>query len=166
MRPLRPAGLAFICALAAALGCGNATPGGSGGAGGKAATATTGDNTEISTTTGGGGAGGMPAPIKNCNEIGATACFSSFDCAADTDRCQNRGTADLAVPCCVKGARGTGKVGEACVGENDCKSALCIQGDTGTLCSDKCISDSECPASLPKCIAIAFSGSADMFCTP
>ena len=163
MRPLHPAYLAFLCALAAAPGCGNATPGG---AGGKGATATTGDGMEISTTTGGGGAGGQPAPIMNCNEIGATACFSSFDCAADTDRCQNRDTADRAVPCCVKGARGAGKVGDTCVGENDCTSALCIQGDTGTLCSDKCLSDSECPISLPKCIVIAFSGSADMFCTP
>jgi hypothetical protein len=129
-------------------------------------TTATGMMTTTSATTGQGGAGGMPAPVMACSEIGAKDCFSSFDCPDAQDRCENRGTADLAVPCCVKGARGPGKLGDPCVGENDCASALCVGDAPNYHCTDRCQSAAECPASLPKCITIAFSGSNDKFCTP
>jgi hypothetical protein len=159
--------------------------GGTGGAGGSGSSGTGGATTTTSTTatgttattttatassttsTGQGGAGGgAPAPVMSCSEIPAADCFSSFDCPDAADRCENRGTPDLQVPCCVKGPRGTGKLGETCVGENDCVSALCLGAGSTYLCTDRCKSAAECPASLPKCITIAFSGSNDKFCTP
>jgi hypothetical protein len=161
-------------------GAGGSGPSGTGGAttttstatasttGTTATTSTTSTSSTTSTTsTGQGGAGGgAPDPVMSCSEIPAADCFSSFDCPDAADRCENRGTADLQVPCCVKGPRGTGKLGEACVGENDCVSALCLGAGSTYLCTDRCKSAAECPASLPKCITIAFSGSNDKFCTP
>jgi len=149
--------------------------GGTTGAGGSEATGTSSSTTAATSTasassttaTGQGGAGGSaPMPVMSCSEIPATECFSSFDCPDAADRCENRGTAELTVPCCVKGARGTGKLGESCTGENDCVSALCLGDAPKYQCTDRCKSAVECPASLPKCITIAFSGSSDKFCTP
>jgi hypothetical protein len=120
--------------------------------------------TSGATSTSQGGSGGV-APVMACSEIPAADCFSNFDCPAAADRCENRGTADLQVPCCVPGPRGAGKLGEACTGENDCKSALCLGKGTTNLCTDTCTKATDCPASLPKCITIAFSGSSDKFCT-
>lgn len=129
-------------------------------------TSTTTSTTSTTSTGQGGAGGGAPAPVMSCSEIPAADCFSSFDCPDAADRCENRGTPDFQVPCCVKGPRGTGKLGEACVGENDCVSALCLGSGSTYLCTDRCKSAAECPASLPKCITIAFSGSNDKFCTP
>lgn len=141
------------------------TSGGTTGAGGATASTSTGTGGGTSAaSTGQGGAGGS-APVMACSEIPAMDCFSSYDCPAAADRCENRGTADLQVPCCVPGSRGAGKLGEACTGENDCKSALCLGKGTTNLCTDRCMTAADCPASLPKCITIAFSGSNDKFCT-
>jgi hypothetical protein len=135
--------------------------GGATGAGGSGGTASAGGAGGAPTTSSAGGAGGS-APIAACKDIGATDCFSSYDCPA-ADRCENRGTEAAPVPCCVPGARGKGKAGDPCSGEADCESALCVDGKT---CTSKCASAAECPASLPKCIPIALSGSNDLFCAP
>jgi hypothetical protein len=157
---------------ASTAGTGGTTAQGSGGAGGAASGGAGGASTGVGGTgvggggasTGAGGSGGS-APIAACKDVGATACFSNDDCPA-ADRCQNRGTAAAPVPCCVLGPRGAGQVGAPCGGENDCASALCIETDAKSLCTTKCASAKECPATLPKCIPIAFSGSNDTFCTP
>ena len=163
-----------LCLL---LGCGDS--GGTTGAGGSGSTSGTGGATSASTggagtggatTSGGcpdGGApGGTGGGVLACADIGATDCFSSYDCAA-SERCENVGTSDLPTPCCTTGPRGTGALGEGCVGESDCATSLCIEGGTcGYTCSDTCMSNADCPTDLPNCIVIAFSGTDDKFCTP
>lgn len=114
----------------------------------------------------GGAPEGMGGAIEACSDIGAADCFTNYDCA-DDQRCENQGTADFAVPCCVTGDRGTAGVGAPCLGENDCASSLCVEGGVcGGICSDRCDSPDECPAELSQCIPIAFSGSDDKFCLP
>jgi hypothetical protein len=167
MSHLRVVCFTFFGVLAlAACGGSSTSSGGTTGVGGAGGSGTGGAMMTTAGTTGAGGAGGAAMPVMACSEIPAADCFSSFDCADAADRCENRGTADVAVPCCVKGARGTGKLGESCTGENDCVSALCVGDAPMLLCTDRCMADAECPAALPKCIAIAFSGSDDKFCTP
>jgi hypothetical protein len=154
------------------LGCGDSA-GTSTGAGGGTTSGSGGSTvagTGGSTTTGGCPEGGAPqgtgGGVAACADIGASDCFSNYDCAA-TERCENVGTSDLPTACCVTGERGAGALGDGCVAENDCSSSLCIEGGTcGFTCSDKCTSDDDCPADLPSCIVIAFSGTSDKFCTP
>lgn len=115
--------------------------------------------------------GGAPAgfgggAVGACSELGANDCFSNYDCAAGT-RCENAGTVDLPVPCCVPGTRGDKPAGAPCLGENDCASSLCLEGGMcGGICTDRCTTAADCPAELSDCIPIAFSGSSDKFCLP
>lgn len=130
-----------------------------------------------STSTATGGAGGaecpMPAPtsgdaaVTDCSEVGATSCFSSYECASDA-RCENVGTSDSPVPCCMPGPRGEGKAGAPCAGEFQCASSLCIEGIGPCFgsCTDRCASNDECPSSMPNCVLIGFSGTDDKFCSP
>ncbi|MEZ4409566.1 MAG: hypothetical protein R3A52_24300 [Polyangiales bacterium] len=60
---------------------------------------------------------------------------------------------------CLPGARGAAATGEACADGNDCASALCVEGNAGFLCSDACERASDCPASLPRCVAVPTVGS-------
>ena len=119
-------------------------------------------------------AGAAPlTPISDCvelNDPAALTCFANADCE-EGRRCQNLGTADYATPCCVLGARGATPPGGACApetGELECTSALCITQDdpSSGLCSGVCETDADCPASLPRCLSISFSGSELMFCSP
>ncbi len=101
-----------------------------------------------------------------CTDIGAVDCFSNYDCADVATRCENVGTPNLPVACCVSGARGTGALGDVCVSENDCKSSLCIDTGQSMLCSDICSGTAACIPALAKCTTIAFSGTTDKFCIP
>lgn len=111
---------------------------------------------------------GSGGPIDACSDIGATECFSNYDCPSMADRCENKGTPDFAVPCCVPGQRGAGLAGDPCTGENDCKSSLCFEISSGNVCSDVCTSNGDCPKPpfAGGCGPIAFSGSNDEFCLP
>lgn len=111
---------------------------------------------------------GSGGPITACADIGATECFSNYDCPNMADRCENQGTPSDQVPCCVPGARGAGLAGDPCTGENDCKSSLCFEISSGNVCSDVCTSSGECPKPPfdGGCGPIAFSGSNDDFCLP
>ncbi|MBM4292560.1 MAG: hypothetical protein FJ138_14990 [Deltaproteobacteria bacterium] len=114
-----------------------------------------------------------PAEVTDCaalNDPAAVTCFANDDCP-DGRRCQDVGPRDLPTPCCVPGARGATPAGEPCApeeGELECASALCIVQDdpAAGLCSGVCASDTDCPPALPRCLSVAFSGSALMFCSP
>ncbi|RZO47799.1 MAG: hypothetical protein EVA89_38655 [Sandaracinaceae bacterium] len=83
-------------------------------------------------------------------------CGFNRDCRAD-QRCE----CDEATGCfCMMGVRGTGQVGvDRCVDENDCASALCVEGPGGDFyCSDECVDASDCAGMLPQCTDIAFVG--------
>ncbi len=60
---------------------------------------------------------------------------------------------------CSVGPRGTGAAGTTCANENDCESAICLEG-TGDVyrCSKECATGADCPAELPNCADIAFVG--------
>ncbi len=187
---------AWSLVIVASIGCGDS--GGTSGSGGSSSTTGTGGASTTSATGGsttgtggsttgtgggapiggcpeGGSSGGTGGGVLACADIGATDCFSNYDCASG-ERCENVGTDDLPTACCTTGARGTGALGQGCLGEGDCASSVCIDncdigvsctsGTCGLFCSDVCTTDADCPASLPKCIAIAFSGTDDKFCTP
>jgi hypothetical protein len=49
--------------------------------------------------------------------------------------------------------RGSGAPGETCTGENDCASALCVDGTDTMRCSKTCTYDNECPTELPRCLS-------------
>lgn len=110
-------------------------------------------------------------PIMSCEEMNSNRCFANADCQENA-RCQNLGTEEIPVPCCVQGERGTLAVGEVCNptdGQLTCASSLCIaHEETGNnaYCSGECLSDSDCPESMPRCISIAFSGSDKLWCFP
>jgi hypothetical protein len=175
--------LALPLLLASLVGCGDdgassASSSSGGGQGGDGSTASSaGGSTMDGSPTGSGGQGGgdacpagdPPALLgaNSCGELGATDCFTNEDCAA-SERCENVGTADVIVPCCQPGARGEGPLGAPCSGENACASSLCIVGDGGScgLCTGTCASAADCPAELPQCIPIAFSGSDATYCLP
>lgn len=118
-----------------------------------------------SSTASSSGSGG---PITACADIGATECFSNYDCPSMGDRCENKGTPNDQVPCCVPGVRGAGVAGAPCTSENDCKSSLCFELSSSNVCSDVCTSSGECPKPpfAGGCGPIAFSGSNDEFCLP
>jgi hypothetical protein len=151
---------------------GSASTGGSGSVGGAASVggASVGGGCNVGgsnvggSNVGGGSAGGG---IEACSDIGATECFSNYDCPNASDRCENQGTLKLPVACCVPGPRGNAGVGQACNGENDCKSSLCLDlGECHGVCTDICTNANECTATLPDCINLAFSGTDDKFCFP
>lgn len=93
-------------------------------------------------------------------------CFSNYDCPDLADRCENKGTVDLPVPCCVPGKRGSVGLGQPCMGENDCASALCLDTGMALICTEKCTTKAMCIPALSKCATIAFSGSNLKFCIP
>ncbi len=103
--------------------------------------------------------------VKSCAAIGSKECFGSVECAAD-QRCKNLGTSSDPVVCCVPGARGPKAAGEACSGEDECASAVCIAKSGPSLCSKDCTSAADCPTGMKSCIAIAFSGSSLKWCFP
>lgn len=85
-----------------------------------------------------------------CATPGECPCFSNDDCPEGT-RCHAETPEDVY---CEPGARGTAAPGEPCTGENDCDSALCVEGDNDVLtCSRTCTDSTQCPAELPRCIA-------------
>lgn len=106
--------------------------------------------------------------VAACSEINATDCFANMDCP-EQQRCQNMGSAELAVPCCVDGTRGQDPVGHSCSmtdGELTCASGLCIEGSAGTLCSGTCSDVSDCPDNMQLCQYIAYSNNNEQWCFP
>lgn len=108
--------------------------------------------------------------VEACEDFGSSSCFANNDCAED-GRCENVGSEDSPIACCVSGGRGALQTGEACdivTGQQDCASSLCIayNGETEAYCSGECQSDEDCPESMPSCISVAFSGSDLMWCFP
>jgi hypothetical protein len=75
-------------------------------------------------------------------------CFSNEDCP-DGTRCH---AADESSVYCEPGPRGTGAPGATCSGENDCASALCVEGSDVMRCSRTCTVPADCPAELPRCL--------------
>lgn len=162
-----------LLALAA---CGSSS-GGTGGATTTTTTTATGTGGSSTSTTDTGGSGGATAstttssstttsvPIAACTEIGAEDCFSNLDCMA-SDRCENKGTSDTPVPCCVPGARGTGKSGDACSVDNDCETSLCIETSAGFRCAGECTTDNDCPPELPYCTKVPAILGQGSFCFP
>ncbi len=104
-------------------------------------------------------------PVRSCEEVAGTDCFSNYDCP-ETMRCENVGPSAQPVPCCVVGSRGTGRVGEPCTSENDCASGVCVEQEGSGLCSDVCTGPEDCPAAMGRCIFVALSGSNDKWCFP
>ena len=107
-------------------------------------------------------------PVTSCADIGARECFWNDDCAPNEACLDQAGEADD-IPCCVQAARGAGALGEPCdplTGETQCASALCLEGPSGAFCTSACADDAACPATLPRCLPIAFSGSDASFCLP
>ena len=85
--------------------------------------------------------------------------------------CENLGTEEATLPCCVQGMRGALMVGEVCDtanGQLTCASSLCISNEEANAgyCSGECLSDDDCPSTMPRCISVAFSGSDSMWCFP
>lgn len=108
--------------------------------------------------------------VTSCEEFGSILCFANNDCRADA-RCQNVGDELSPLPCCVQGERGTATVGEYCDtgdGQLTCASSLCIGEEQATngYCSGECLSNADCPETMPRCISVAFSGSDLMWCFP
>ena len=108
--------------------------------------------------------------VSSCEEFGSVLCFANNDCQADA-RCQNVGSEEAPLPCCVQGERGSADVGEYCDtsdGQLTCASSLCIGEEQATsgYCSGECLSDADCPETMPRCISVAFSGSDSMWCFP
>ena len=109
-------------------------------------------------------------PVEACAEFGATECFANNECELDA-RCQDVGAPGFPVSCCVRGARGQGMTGDACSdtdGQLTCASSICVmlEGASEGFCSGECLSESDCPETLPRCIPIAFSGNDSMWCFP
>lgn len=161
--------LFFALSLAA---CGSSTEGtgGTGGTGGSSSSSSTGGTTTTASGTGGSattsssGTGGS-TPVMSCSEIDATDCFSNLDCMS-ADRCENKGTSEVPVPCCVPGARGTGKLGDACSVDNDCDTSLCIETSNGYRCSGECQGDTDCISALPSCVTVPAILGTGSFCLP
>lgn len=107
-------------------------------------------------------------PVNNCQEINASECFANIDCPS-AQRCQNMGSVEDQVPCCVDGLRGEDPVGSVCSmqdGELTCASGLCIDGSAGTFCSDVCQDEGDCPAQMQLCQPVFYSGSNEQWCFP
>ncbi|MGZ3448902.1 MAG: hypothetical protein ACXVEF_04855 [Polyangiales bacterium] len=85
-------------------------------------------------------------------ESGA-ACVFNADCPADS-RCE----CEAGDCSCLRGARGAGKAGvDACTSGNDCVTGLCVEGESGFVCSGPC--DQGCGDKLPGCADIPPMGS-------
>lgn len=83
-----------------------------------------------------------------CTTPNECPCFSNDDCP-DGTRCH---AADRNNVYCEPGPRGTGAAGATCSGENDCASALCVEGSDVMRCSRTCMIPADCPAELPRCL--------------
>ena len=91
-------------------------------------------------------------PGKDANGPGVegTECAFNRDCQLAL-RCE----CDEGVCECKPGARGTGKNGvETCTSGNDCESSICVEGPSGSFCSDECADDKDCTGNLPSCFPI------------
>lgn len=96
----------------------------------------------------GGGSGSADANTSQCNAPTDCPCFSNDDCP-DGTRCHAASETSVY---CEPGARGTGAAGSVCSGENDCMSALCVDGTDQMRCSKTCTVPADCPAELPRCL--------------
>ena len=85
-----------------------------------------------------------------CSVPGECECFSNDDCP-DGTRCHAETPKSVY---CEPGARGTGAAGAMCSGENDCQSALCVDGTDTTRCSKLCTDNTQCPTELPRCLNV------------
>jgi hypothetical protein len=103
------------------------------------------------------------AAAAACQSAGDCPCFSNYDCP-ETHACTSLDDTGENV-WCLEGPRGTGIAGAPCDGEADCASALCIEDDTGSFCSDRCEGPADCPDELPQCLFIGF-GVDEMICAP
>lgn len=92
-------------------------------------------------------------------EAGAE-CNFNRDCqAALRCECENGSCS------CQPGARGTGKSGvDACTSGNDCESSVCVEGPSGSFCSDECTTNADCTGKLPVCLPIV--GLPEAICSP
>ena len=104
-------------------------------------------------------------PVSSCDELSTVECFANNECETER-RCENAGTENEPVPCCVLGARGTGQAADACIDENDCESGVCIAGSGPYMCSKTCTTNDDCPDGMKNCTFIAFSTSNDKWCLP
>ena len=96
------------------------------------------------------------AAASDAGGVGAT-CSFNHDCQTAL-RCECDETTGCA---CKPGARGTGKNGiDPCTSGNNCASALCVEGpaDSGSFCSDECMTIAQCTGKLPVCSDIAGVG--------
>jgi hypothetical protein len=152
-----PRSFLFLPIVALAAACGSSPTGQGGGGATSSSTASGGGGSTTKTTSSG------TSTVTACADISATDCFSNLDCSSASDRCQSVGV-DL--PCCVPGARGTGKGGDSCMSENDCETALCIQTAGVSVCSGACTSAQDCSAPLAKCQEISPLLGTGSFCFP
>jgi hypothetical protein len=118
------------------------------------------------TGTGGGSGGGGTGPITDCKMLSTNQCFSNDDCSSASDRCEDKGTTDAPVSCCLPGARGTGMAGTPCKTTNDCVTTCVFDASDNLLCSKPCTADTDCPASLPTCITLNTGIGTGSFCGP
>lgn len=93
-------------------------------------------------------ADGPPDASGACATPNECPCFSNDDCPADT-HCHAE---DPEHVFCTPGPRGTGAAGTPCTGEDDCESALCVEGADMFRCSKTCTENTECPPELPRCL--------------
>lgn len=106
----------------------------------------------------------LDATVGACAVAGDCPCFSNYDCPAAT-ACTSLDDSGTQV-WCLPGPRGAGAAGDACTGEADCATSLCVDALGGGLaCSDRCLLPSDCPANLPACVFIGF-GIDEMICAP
>lgn len=95
----------------------------------------------------------VEVPSDESNRDGA--CILNRECPAD-QRCECIDEVCL----CRDGTRGTGVNGvDTCTVDNDCASALCVEGPGGVFyCSDECSDETDCEGALPVCADVAFVG--------
>jgi hypothetical protein len=81
------------------------------------------------------------------------------DCSFNADCGEGLRCACDGACACEVGARGTGRLNDACVSGNDCASSVCLDGPPpSTLCTEACVDDGDCGGDLPICADIAFVG--------
>lgn len=108
-------------------------------------------------------AGPAPSPDASASDTPASALDGGGPCSFNRDRipAERCGCDETAGCRCAPGPRGAGLAGvAACTSGDDCASALCVEASGGgSLCSDACAVDAECPAALPRCLSISGVGS-------